>query len=701
MGVNCFSQIPTTGLIAWYPFNGNADDESGFDNHAVVVNASLTTDRLDSANAAFYFDNYGDIIHIPSPDYSPFDSDFTISFWVKSDYDFRAQPFELGDYFGTDEANLVVDLNDTYACWLYWNGGGGEYITAGSAGDLTDDTWHHILFLRKDSLLKLYFDGALAGTHAYYAEDIGIHDTIQLSSLFYPFYGSIDDLAIYNRSLTDAEIDTISNYAVIFGVTAPVSTDAFMVYDTTLIRWRYPISVQAIKIEYSVDDGITWTVIDDSVAALINSYAWEIPFYPGMECVIKITDLDSIENDAVSDPFLISPYQWQLVNSAAPFTPRDGCSAVAFRDSLYLLGGWDPVNTDLYPTVTNSEVWRTKDGITWDLLTVAPWAPRHTFPCMVYEDKIWILGGDQLQGYFQNDVWNSADGLNWNLVLDSIPYETRMTHMFALHDDKMWIYGGQKILGWGNGLDEVYNDVWNTEDGINWNLITDSAAWEPRGQIENDAVLDGKIWLLGGGTYNGTRLFYNDVWNTEDGITWNLINAQAPWIGRQYHEVASYNDQLWVIGGYDGNGNRNDVWFSPDGITWHELKNTPWPPRHASAVTEYDSSLWVISGNMWNDVWRLNTIDTSSELAIQHTSVSREINIYPNPASTEIIIESEDLNGVYFYLIDVAGRKIFTDVKQISATQFRIDVSDVNSGIYFLHVQGADTKFTEPIIIHR
>jgi hypothetical protein len=104
------------------------------------------------------------------------------------------------------------------------------------------------------------------------------------------------------------------------------------------------------------------------------------------------------------------------------------------------------------------------------------------------------------------------------------------------------------------------------------------------------------------------RNFYNDVWSSDDGINWEQHRAHAPWTPRQYHEVAAFDDHLWVLEGYAAeSGNRRDVWYSPDGVNWTELPNTPWATRHAGSVFVYDGALWMVAGNnMEPDVWRLS-----------------------------------------------------------------------------------------------
>jgi hypothetical protein len=122
-------------------------------------------------------------------------------------------------------------------------------------------------------------------------------------------------------------------------------------------------------------------------------------------------------------------------------------------------------------------------------------------------------------------------------------------------------------------------------------------------------VLDDRIWILGGGTYDTPkqpkRNYYNDVWSSADGLEWTCATREAPWAPRQYHEVAAFDGRLWVLEGYAGK-NRNDVWYSADGVHWDELPRTLWPPRHAASVFVFNGALWMVAGNnMQSDVWKL------------------------------------------------------------------------------------------------
>jgi hypothetical protein len=314
-------------------------------------------------------------------------------------------------------------------------------------------------------------------------------------------------------------------------------------------------------------------------------------------------------------------YEWVQVTPKAAFAPRDGAGALTFKNRMWLIGGWNPGDKKHFPRICNNEVWSSADGKAWTLekpnsfldRTFDPrrdWEGRHTAGYVVFKDKMWIVGGDVNQGHYQSDVWNSSDGKSWSLVTDKVPWGPRALHYTLIFRDKIWVIGGQTMPGFAKSDEVFYRDVWNSEDGVRWTKVEPKEPyWSPRGMIGGSAVHDGRIWILGGGTYDTPktpqRKFFNDVWSSADGVVWKQHTAAAPWKPRQYHEVAVWDGRLWVLEGWNQT-NLNDVWHSADGVTWHEVPKTPWAPRHAASVFVHDGALWMVAGNnMQSDVWKL------------------------------------------------------------------------------------------------
>ena len=224
---------------------------------------------------------------------------------------------------------------------------------------------------------------------------------------------------------------------------------------------------------------------------------------------------------------------------------------------------------------------------------------------------MWIIGGDANQGHYQDDIWASADGRNWELVLDRVPWGPRALHCAVVCQGKLWVYGGQTVPGFAPAEERFYQDVWCSADGTNWTQVTDAAPWPSRNLTGMGIAFNDRLWVVGGGTYETPerpdRAFYNDVWSSADGANWELHSSHAPWEPRQFHDGAVWDGMLWIMEGWSpSSGNRADVWYSPDGVDWTELPDTPWAPRHAASLFVYDDALWVVAGNnMFPDVWKL------------------------------------------------------------------------------------------------
>jgi formylglycine-generating enzyme required for sulfatase activity len=305
-----------------------------------------------------------------------------------------------------------------------------------------------------------------------------------------------------------------------------------------------------------------------------------------------------------------SQFSWSLEKYSASFTERNAHQYIVFDDKMWILGG----NTKNGCT---NDVWCSSDGVDWTEVTdSAPWAIRSNHQCIVFDDKMWIIGGyfyspNSTNGGSLNDVWCSSDGVNWTEVTDSAPWAPRDGHQCIVYDDKIWILGGSHFRYYSGGgtATTYYNDVWYSSDGENWTEVTDSAPWAIRSGHQC-VVFDNKMWLIGGSTGStSSNTFYNDVWCSSDGMNWTKVTNSASWSGRFLHQCVIFNHGIWLVGGYTSSAPyNNDVWRSSDGENWNRVSvDYTWNARNGQKCVVFDNKIWLTGGYYglidYNDIW--------------------------------------------------------------------------------------------------
>ncbi len=222
------------GLVAYYPFNGNANDESGNGNNGTVYGATLTTDRFGNINKAYSFDGSNDYISLPSSTTldNLQESNYSISAWFKPNstpavYD------ETKDY-----AYGIVMKPGRHAGIRYgtMEGINNKFILEHWLGDSDDDTrfavssntyspgqFYHIVGIlnKTDGITNIYINGQLGGQNNYTAGsntreygitkwNIGIgNSSASRDNARYAAYGVIDEVRFYNHALSESEIQEL------------------------------------------------------------------------------------------------------------------------------------------------------------------------------------------------------------------------------------------------------------------------------------------------------------------------------------------------------------------------------------------------------------------------------------------------------------------------------------------------------------
>ena len=143
------SYVPTNGLVGWWPFNGNANDESGNGNNGTVYLATLSQDRFGNSGSSYAFGSGPDKITVANSSFNQLQNSFSISVWIKT----------LTNSYGTGiEYHAIIEKwgaggNASYLFGLQPSGNPffltHDNITTGLVSDsiLSFNAWHHLVLV--------------------------------------------------------------------------------------------------------------------------------------------------------------------------------------------------------------------------------------------------------------------------------------------------------------------------------------------------------------------------------------------------------------------------------------------------------------------------------------------------------------------------------------------------------------------------
>ncbi|MCY7410738.1 MAG: GNAT family N-acetyltransferase [Chitinophagales bacterium] len=703
-----YAQIPTDSLKGFYNFNNSLSDFSGNANHIISGSGSFTTDRFGEAGNAFLLDGINDSLVFPIHEFAPVAGDFTISFWYKTNSSDIMNLFSSKQSPDDTTNNFEIQLNSHsayyleylkqswYQTFVYWNGSGNNpnALGEGAPGNFTKGEWCHFLITRNADTFKIFrnHDQYIFSIDNLNGGPLGDLTELVFSSSPHHFKGAIDDMRFYNRGMNQAEVDLLWFENSPFHFISPNATDAYVQSSSPLIYWTYDTTQvsDSINVDYRINNG-SWLIWEPhSHMAYENAFYMSLSGYaPGTFIEVRVADRADTSLQLRTGSFTVSEYDWVEVTDSLPFTARDGSGLLNFKNKMWLLGGWDPPNH--YPNYTHSEVWSSSDGSNWNFETTAPWPPRHCAAWLTNDTVMWVIGGDPQSGCL-TDVWQSDDGINWIQLVDTIPgYAKRNNPNYAYANNSLFMFGGEVCSSIHS------NEVWKSSNGSNWTQLPD-APWSGRGMQLNSCVDgSGQIWMLGGSN-EGTRRSFNEVWKTSDGTNWALVNESAPWAGRYWHTVAWFNNKIWLMAGMATAIEMNDVWYSEDGINWHELKSTfsNWPlsSRHAQSTTVFDNALWFMCGIASNNAWKL--INTTLPVNIPEiTTQQTAVYVFPNPARDHLTIRTIDnlpIGKICVY--NILGVAVIET--SFENRMGEVDVSQLQQGCYTICFENSILK---PVII--
>ena len=200
--------VPSSGLVGWWPFNGNANDESGNGNNGFVNGATLTADRHGNVNSAYYFDNNKiEVAHNANLGIQQHQG-FTVSLWAKKNAG------SLNTHLMGKRPSGAQNFNWHIADWegtQFSSTSAPNVFGALSNQPVDTSSWMNIIGVYNNDTWSLYLNGSLtvSSTTVYFFPDVNTPLVFGNSGDWGCYLGKMDDIGIWNRALSSCEINDL------------------------------------------------------------------------------------------------------------------------------------------------------------------------------------------------------------------------------------------------------------------------------------------------------------------------------------------------------------------------------------------------------------------------------------------------------------------------------------------------------------
>ncbi len=237
IAANTFAQVPsyvpTNGLVGWWPFNANANDESGNGNNGVITGTTITADRFGNSNSAYTFNGSTNYITLSGTNAIDFSQGATFSAWINTN-DIRNASV-VDKMYGCVSYGYRLNIRSNSQMWAehgcYGAPQGGTNTAI--APSYSTGTWTLVIGTLDpvSGTNNLYVNGSLINS-VNISQMITNSKTIEVGRAYSPvsyefFNGKIDDIGIWNRALTQQEVTAIYQECTVSASISPQSNTTF------------------------------------------------------------------------------------------------------------------------------------------------------------------------------------------------------------------------------------------------------------------------------------------------------------------------------------------------------------------------------------------------------------------------------------------------------------------------------------------
>lgn len=205
--VRDFSITQQGNLVAFYPFNGNANDESGNNLNGIVSGAVLTQDRFQNSSSAYNFDGINDNIKITDHNLLNFTQAITISLWIKITEFFEREAYPISH--GNWENRWKISITNKRLRWTVKSSEGIKDLD--SETELVKNKLYNVVVVYSGSDYEVYLNGELNAFSTFTGTILSTNYDLTIGQVLpnnneYNFKGVIDDVRIYDYALPHNDI---------------------------------------------------------------------------------------------------------------------------------------------------------------------------------------------------------------------------------------------------------------------------------------------------------------------------------------------------------------------------------------------------------------------------------------------------------------------------------------------------------------
>jgi photosystem II stability/assembly factor-like uncharacterized protein len=306
-------------------------------------------------------------------------------------------------------------------------------------------------------------------------------------------------------------------------------------------------------------------------------------------------------------------------------------------------------NGNLFAVTANGVFLSNNNGATWSL-------QNNGLPSNFAGQSIFADGDTLFSGGYYEVFYSVNNGSTWTARNTGFPPNARV-QSFAKN--------GNTVFAGTNG----YGLYKTTNNGLSWTLTGIGGQQVPFSEVESVYVFDSKIYA----SFSGTLYVSSD-----NGATWTTATNG---LNGAYVNYITHRGGTLFVGTYTG------IFHSLDGgSTWVNINANLTNPA-ISHIGFNASKIFICSQNV-----AIYVRDLQQVLSLETLSLNNELSVYPNPANEKLTVSlPENSSKTEGILYDNAGKELQRFL--LNSGENTLDINHLESGIYFLEMNGKSTKF--------